>query len=116
MTNKEERTKLVGELAEELLNKKKEVNSAIVCLIISKQVEEVINLWKKRAIYMMKRGFERSEALYLLFEKCVLLKTICHNKKPMIDFDLILSDMAEIMNGEGLKMQGIKYLCLGNNK
>lgn len=30
---------LVGELGEELLTKRKDINSAIICMIVSKQVE-----------------------------------------------------------------------------
>jgi hypothetical protein len=55
---------LVQELGDELLNKKKDINSAIACYMISKNLETVVDLWKKRAYYFMKKGVERTEALF----------------------------------------------------
>lgn len=89
---------LLAELGEELLTKKKDINSAIICLIIGKSIEQVFDLWKKRALFLMKKGMERNEALFLLFEKCVLLKTVCNNKTSIVDFDLIVHDMAEFLS------------------
>ena len=59
---------------------------------------------------------DRHEALYLLFEKCILLKTVCNNKQPMTDFDLVVHDMAEYMGHENLKQLAMKYLDLTNHK
>jgi len=68
---------LVHELADELLNKKKDINSAIACYMISQSLEIVIDLWKKRAFFYIKKGEDRNEALFHLFEKCILFKTVC---------------------------------------
>ncbi len=55
---------LVHELAEELLNKKKDINSAIACYMISQSIETVVDLWKKRALFYMKKGENRHESLF----------------------------------------------------
>ncbi len=89
---------MLAELGEELLTKKKDINSAIICLIIGKSIEQVFDLWKKRALFLMKKGMDRNEALFLLFEKCILLKTVCNNKTSMVDFDLIVHDMADFLS------------------
>lgn len=70
----------------------------------------MIDLWKKRALYMMRKGMDRTEALYTLFDKCILLKKVCANNVPIVDFDLIVCDMAEIMNNENLKAIALKFL------
>lgn len=54
---------LVHELADELL-KKKDINSAIACYMISQSIEIVTDLWKKRALFFMKKGLERNEAMF----------------------------------------------------
>jgi hypothetical protein len=94
-----ELTNLTHELADELL-KKKDVNPAIACFMISQDIESVVDLWKKRAHYYIRKGENRNEVLFLLFQKCILLKTVCKSTKPLLDLDLITSDMAEYMAHE----------------
>ena len=76
----------------------------------------VFDLWKKRAHFMMKKGTDRFEALFQLFEKCILYKTVCKNLKVIVDFDLIVSDIAEYMAHEELSSLALKYLELNNPK
>jgi hypothetical protein len=64
----------------------------------------------------MKKGMERNEAMYLLFEKCILLKTVCKSSKALVDFDLIVTDMAEYLSNENMKTLAMKYLELSNPK
>ena len=104
------------ELGDELLNKRKDINSAIICYLMSQQMEVVIDLWKKRALFMMKKGIDRNQALFLLFEKCILYKTVCKNLKIIVDFDLIMTDIAEYMASEELTTLALKYLELSNPK
>lgn len=59
---------------------------------------------------------ERNEALFLLFEKCILLKTVCKSTKALVDFDLTVTDMAEYLSSENLKALAMKYLELSNPK
>ena len=107
---------LSKELGDELLNKRKDINSAIICYLMSQQMEVVIDLWKKRALFMMKKGIDRNQALFLLFEKCILYKTVCKNLKIIVDFDLIMTDIAEYMASEELTTLALKYLELSNPK
>lgn len=37
---------------------------------------------------------DRNEALFNLFERCIIFKTVCKSTQIITDFDLILSDMA----------------------
>lgn len=64
----------------------------------------------------MKKGMDRNECLYLLFEKCILLKTVCKSTRALVDFDLIMTDIAEYLSNENLKVLALKYLELSNPK
>jgi hypothetical protein len=59
---------------------------------------------------------DRNEALFQLFERCVLFKTVCKSTKPLLDVDLIFSDMAEFLANEDLRHVALKYLELTNPK
>jgi len=98
----------VHELAEELLTKRKDINSAIVCFLIAEADETVVDLWKKRVLYLMKKGNDRNEALFHLFEKCILLRAV--TKRPLRDADLVLTDVAEFLAGEDMADLAIKFL------
>jgi hypothetical protein len=76
---------LIRELADELLNKKKDINSAIGCYMIAHSNDIVVDLWKKRAQFYMKKGIDRNEALFQLFEKCILFKTVCKSTIPLLE-------------------------------
>ena len=107
---------LVNELGDELLNKKKDINSAICCYMISQSLEMVVDLWKKRAHFFMKKGEDRNEVLFKLFEKAILFKTVCGNTKALLDVDLIMADIGEFMASEDIKGLAMKYLEFGNPK
>ena len=106
---------LVKELGDELF-KMKLFNFAIVCYIISQTLDTVVDLWKKRTLAFIKKGMDRNEAIYLLFEKCILLKTVIKNNKALNDFDLILSDMGEFLANEDVPTLAMKYLEFANPK
>ena len=106
---------LVHELAEELLNKKKDINAAIACFMISNSVETVIDLWKKRALFFIKKGNDRNESLFQLFEKCILFQKVCQSKSHITDFDLVATDVAEFLIGEDMKQLAMKYLEINAN-
>lgn len=56
------------ELGDQLLKVKKDINSAITCYILSNELEIVTDLWKKRALYQMrKQGADKFESLFHLF-------------------------------------------------
>lgn len=55
-------------LGDQLLKTKKDVNSAIICYILSGQMDIVTDLWKKRSLYQIKKlGVDKYEALFHLF-------------------------------------------------
>ena len=107
-----ELAQLVHELAEELLNKKRDINSAIACYMIAQDHEIVFDLWKKRTLYLIKKGADRNECIFQLFEKSILYRAAVKNfsSKSIVDFDLLITDMAEFLNGEGFKDLAQKYL------
>lgn len=108
---------LVHELADELLNKKRDLNSAIACYMIGSSYETVVDLWKKRTLYYIKKGNERNESLFQLFEKVILfnLATKGNAKQMSVDVDLILSDAAEFLVSEDMRALAYKYLEIGAN-
>lgn len=59
---------------------------------------------------------DRNEALFQLFEKCILFKTVCKSIVPLLEQDLITSDMAEYMAHEDLRHLSLKYLDICNPK
>jgi hypothetical protein len=109
---------LVQELGDELLNKKKDINSAISCYMIAQNLETVVDLWKKRALFFMKKGMDRNESLFQLFEKCILFRAVTKtNAKLLVDLDLIVSDASEFLVAEDMRALAYKYLeLIGNPK
>jgi hypothetical protein len=56
------------ELGDQLLQQKKDINSAIVCYILAAELDLVTDLWKKRALFQIrKQGMDKNEALFVLF-------------------------------------------------
>ena len=52
-------------LGDQLLNLKKDVNSAIICFILAQELELVVDLWKKRALYQIRKmNVDKHEALF----------------------------------------------------
>ena len=47
--------KVSKELGDQLLKQKKDINSAIVCYIISADLDIVVDLWKKRALFQIRK-------------------------------------------------------------
>ena len=66
----------------------------------------------------MKKGVERNESLFQLFEKCILFRTVTKsNAKLLTDLDLIVTDAADFLVGEDMRQLAYKYLDLiGNPK
>ena len=75
-----------------------------------------MDLWKKRAHYYMKKGVERNESLFQLFEKCILYRAVTKsNAKLLVDLDLIVSDAADFLVAEDMRALAYKYLDLMGN-
>lgn len=85
--------------------------------MLAKNIETVVDLWKKRALYLIKRGTDRTEALITLFEKCLLYRAVVKATKPLVDVDLIVSDVADFLVGEDMRELALRYLeTIGNSK
>jgi len=112
----QEMNALVQELGDELLNKKKDINSAIACYMIAQNLETVVDLWKKRAQYYMKKGADRNESLFQLFEKCILFRAVIKtNAKLLPELDLIAADAADFLVAEDFRRLAYNYLELVGN-
>lgn len=69
-----ERDHLVKELGDTLL-KMRNVSAAIVCYILSHSVDQVLDLWRQRALFQIsKQEKTREQALFDLFERYILFK------------------------------------------
>jgi len=94
------------------LKQKKDINSAIICYIISKELSIVTDLWKKRALYQIRKlGIDKNEALFHLFQKTILLKSACGQQQSNEDVDLIVGDFSEFLNAEQQSFIAMKYLA-----
>jgi len=112
-----EREELAKALGEELLTKKKDINSAIICYMMAFDLGTVIDLWKKRALFLIKnKGQDRNECLFQLFEKIIIYKTVTKQTDRLTDLDLVFADFAEYMAHEDLKFLSMKYTELCNLK
>lgn len=107
---------LVQELGDELF-KKKDINGAITCFMVAQSIDIVVDLWKKRYVFLhSKKNMDRNEALFQLFQKVILFKTVCRQTTSIVDQDLVISDMADLMTSEDLRLLSMKYLDLANPK
>jgi len=99
-------------LGDQLFEAKTDINSAIVCYILSNEMDIVTDLWKKRALYQIRKlGINKYEALFLLFQKTIILRAAC--KQPNTtneDMDLILADFAEYLNVEQMSFTAMKHM------
>ena len=98
-------------MGDQLLKTKKDINSAIVCYILAHETDMVIDLWKKRALYQIrKQGVDKNEALFHLFQKIILLRQACKSATPNKDFDLVVADLGEFLNTEQQGYLAMKFL------
>ena len=99
------------ELGDQLLQQKKDINSAIVCYILAAELDLVTDLWKKRALFQIrKQGMDKNEALFVLIQKTLLLRTACKARHSTEDIDLILTDFAEFLNADQQQYIAMKFL------
>jgi protein transport protein SEC31 len=109
--NDEQLRTVAKNLGDQLLKQKKDINSAIVCYILSRELNTVVDLWKKRALFQIrKQGVDKNEALFHLFQKTILLKTACPQTQSTEDIDLIMADFGEFLNSEQQSFIAMKYL------
>jgi hypothetical protein len=104
------------ELGDQLLKVKKDINSAITCYILSNELEIVTDLWKKRALYQMrKQGADKFESLFHLFQKTILMRHAIKQSTSSDDIDLMLADFGEFLSSEQMNFLAMKYLQMTSN-
>jgi len=103
-------------LADQLLKNKTDINSAIVCYILANELDMVTDLWKKRALYHIRKvGVSKNEALFVLYQKSFLLMKAFGNVQPNGNIDLFLAEFAEFLNAEGEPSLALKVLQSASN-
>ena len=103
-------------LADQLLKNKTDMNSTIVCYIIANELDMVTDLWKKRALYHIRKlGVPKNEALFMLYQKSFLLMKAFGNVSPNGNIDLFLADFAEVLNSEGEPSLAMRVLAGASN-
>jgi hypothetical protein len=76
----------------------------------------VLDLWKKRSLYLLKKGADRCETLLSLFERGLLYRAATKAAgKHLPEFDLIATDVAELLAAEGLRDLAARYLQVSAN-
>jgi protein transport protein SEC31 len=105
------REELANALAEDLLEKKKDPNSALICFMIARNISRVIDLWRRRLGFIAKRSKgATNELLFAFFQKVVVLKTTLGDHEKYDDMDVVFSEFAEVISNNGLKELAMKYL------
>jgi len=104
---------LVEKIAEHLLHKRRDVNSAIICYMISTNIQKLAELWKMRADTIIKKNPQHKYAILCNFAEKITfyrLATGITDNSPNCD-DLI-SEFAEYLSNEGLFEISLRYLSL----
>jgi hypothetical protein len=79
--------------------------------MLSNELEIVTDLWKKRALYQIKKlGVDKHEALFHLFQKTILMIGATGAPETNEDIALILADFGEFLNAEQQAGLAMKYM------
>ena len=90
----------------DILLEQRDISAAIVCFILSRNIDKVLNIWKSRAIYHIQRKeMTREVALSDLLKKFMLTKLALeasnNNKQVSIesndDFNQILAEVGNYL-------------------
>ena len=101
----------------------RDISAAIVCFILSQDVKQVLDIWKRRAIHHIQRNeATREVALSDLLQKFILLKLALESAQSKTnlavndDFNQILAEIAHYMTSdEQAALTIVKYLSLSNS-
>lgn len=103
----------VEKIAELVLNKKRDVNSAIICYMISNNIVKLAELWKVRAELIIKKNPKHKYSVYCNYaEKITFYRLATGIKTPIEECDIILTEFAEFLINEGLPEIAYRYLDL----
>ena len=91
------------------LLRQKDISAAIVCFILSQSVEQVLDIWKKRAIHhIQKKESTRESALIDLFQKFALTRLALVESNSSVsahittfdDFNKILAEVGGYLTSD----------------
>lgn len=116
-----ERNQRIKQMGEALLEQR-DISAAIVCFILSQNIDKVLNLWKGRAIYYIQRKeMTREVALTDLLQKFMLTKIALESSSngqtvdSNEDFNHVLAEVGNYLTSdEQAALLFIKYLSLSN--
>lgn len=110
---------MVKKLGDTLL-KMRNVSAAIVCYIISRSIDEVLDLWKQRALFQIKKQEKtREQALFELFQRFILFKITFEGSKDSRrnefdrneDYNAVLAEISRFLTSQAdLATLALKYL------
>ena len=105
-------TEYVEKIAEIVL-KKRDVNSAIICYMISRNIDQLADLWKVRADSIIKKNPQYKYSIYANYaEKITLYRQITGIQTQNEHCNTVIEEFAEFLIGEGLNTVAHKYLDL----
>ena len=92
----------------DILLEQRDISAAIVCFILSQNIDKVLNIWKSRAIYHIQRKeMTREVALSDLLKKFMLTKLALessNNKQVNVegneDFNHILAEVGNYLTSD----------------
>lgn len=97
---------MIQSIGESLLEQK-DVSGAIVCFILAENTQQVLDIWRRRAVHFIQRKeATREVAIADLLQKCILLKLAlesCGSKSNISlinHFNQVLVEMARYMSSE----------------
>ncbi len=103
---------LIEELGDEL-HKKKDINSAIICYLISEQVEKVAQLWKLRVEASIRKHPDcKEQVLNNFLQKVTYLRMATGSQAVVDDISDLVADFCEILAEQGEPALAMKYLQL----
>lgn len=121
--NEGERDALIKALGDTLL-KMRNVSAGIVCYIISKSIGEVLDLWKQRALFQIKKQEKtREQALFELFQRYILFKLAIEGSSSRRhqefdqneDYNNVLADISRYLTSQtDLATLALKYLSFSS--
>lgn len=84
---------LAKELGNELLNKRNDIDNAIICFIVANDFSLALNLWMRKLkmeLGKAKNNKERARLVHKVFEKAFMLRTITRTLESNPVFDELI--------------------------
>ncbi len=107
---------LAMNLGNELLQKRNDVDSAIICYIVANAFGSALELWTRKLSHALRQVDRRQRPLLLhrTFEKAFALRMITRSFESSPAFDALVVQYALALSGNGAKDLALKYLELAS--